>query len=90
MDDTDILILGATNRPYSIDTTVRRRFEKRIMIPLPEPEARYGMIANLIKDTPNTLTNEDIEYLAKNSDGYSGSDMSSVVKDAVYAPIRKA
>merc|ERR1719221_2230080 len=35
-----LLTLGATNTPWSIDTAIRRRFEKRIYIPLPEAEAR--------------------------------------------------
>ena len=55
-DDTGVLVLGATNIPWGLDPAIRRRFEKRIMIPLPEAEARYGMIENLIKSTPNSLT----------------------------------
>jgi vacuolar protein-sorting-associated protein 4 len=35
-----ILVLGATNTPWNIDAAMRRRFEKRIYIPLPEDSAR--------------------------------------------------
>ena len=43
-DDTGILVLGATNLPWCLDAAVRRRFEKRIYIPLPDEAARVYMI----------------------------------------------
>ena len=39
-----VLVLGATNIPWGIDSAVRRRFEKRIYIPLPELEARLNLL----------------------------------------------
>lgn len=43
-DNNGVLVLGATNLPWEIDSAVRRRFERRIYIPLPELEARARMI----------------------------------------------
>lgn len=60
-DDTGVLVLGATNLPWALDPAIRRRFERRIYISLPEEEARIGMLKRGMKDNPNTLTEEDYQ-----------------------------
>lgn len=42
-NEKDILLIGATNLPMEIDSAVRRRFEKRIYVPLPDYDARKAM-----------------------------------------------
>lgn len=49
---------GATNVPWELDPAMRRRFEKRIYIPLPEPEARSIMFKLHLGDTANTLSDQ--------------------------------
>ncbi|KAJ2089096.1 Vacuolar protein sorting-associated protein 4 [Coemansia sp. RSA 986] len=88
-DDTGILVLGATNIPWALDTAIRRRFEKRIYIPLPDPAARARMFQLHIGNTPCTLTQRDYKLLAERTDGYSGSDIAVIVRDALMQPIRK-
>nr|BBJ00880.1 vacuolar protein-sorting-associated protein 4 variant 2 [Raphidocystis contractilis] len=84
-----VLVLGATNIPWCIDSAVRRRFEKRIYIPLPDKPARQQMFKIHLGDTPNNLADSDFEELADMTEGYSGSDISVVVRDAIMEPIRK-
>mmetsp|Transcript_22169 Transcript_22169/g.36730 ORF Transcript_22169/g.36730 Transcript_22169/m.36730 type:complete len:431 (+) Transcript_22169:107-1399(+) len=84
-----ILVLGATNIPWGLDPAIRRRFEKRIYIPLPEAPARGKMFEIHIKKTPNSLTPADFQKLGEMSEGFSGSDISVVVRDAIMEPIRK-
>jgi SpoVK/Ycf46/Vps4 family AAA+-type ATPase len=43
-------VVGATNRPQDLDEAARRRLEKRLYVPLPEPAARRKIIENLMKD----------------------------------------
>ena len=84
-----LLVLGATNVPWELDPAVRRRFEKRVYIPLPEKEARIKMFQLNLGDTPNNLTEYDFDNLGEFTEGYSGSDISTLVKDALMEPIRK-
>ncbi|CAA7267731.1 unnamed protein product [Cyclocybe aegerita] len=88
-DDTGVLVLGATNIPWQLDNAIKRRFEKRIYIPLPGPEARRRMFEIHIDDTPCQLSPKDFRMLADRTDGFSGSDISIVVRDALMQPVRK-
>ncbi|EPQ61144.1 AAA-domain-containing protein [Gloeophyllum trabeum ATCC 11539] len=88
-DDTGVLVLGATNIPWHLDNAIKRRFEKRIYIPLPGPEARKRMFELHVGSTPCELTQKDYRFLADRTDGYSGSDISIVVRDALMQPVRK-
>ncbi|KAH9939015.1 AAA-domain-containing protein [Epithele typhae] len=88
-DDTGVLVLGATNIPWQLDNAIKRRFEKRIYIPLPGPEARRRMFELHVGDTPCELAMKDYRLLADNTDGYSGSDIAIVVRDALMQPVRK-
>ncbi|TNJ26507.1 Vacuolar protein sorting 4b [Giardia muris] len=85
----NLLVLGATNFPEAIDSAMLRRFEKRIEIDLPDAEARASILKNGIGDTPNTLTDADYMKLANDSEGYSGSDLSNLCKEALMMPIRE-
>ncbi|XP_070508561.1 vacuolar protein sorting-associated protein 4 [Chironomus tepperi] len=88
-DSEGILVLGATNIPWVLDSAIRRRFEKRIYIPLPEEPARMVMFKIHLGSTAHTLTEENLKQLAKNTEGYSGADISIIVRDALMQPVRK-
>ncbi|KAH8388051.1 hypothetical protein KR093_011374 [Drosophila rubida] len=89
-NDTDgILVLGATNIPWVLDSAIRRRFEKRIYIPLPEAHARLVMFKIHLGNTTHVLTEQDLKELAGKTEGYSGADISIVVRDALMEPVRK-
>lgn len=65
------------------------RFEKRIYIPLPEEMARAQMFRLHLGNTPHSLTDANIQELARKTDGYSGADISIIVRDALMQPVRK-
>ncbi|KAL9454377.1 hypothetical protein AB3S75_009881 [Citrus x aurantiifolia] len=86
-----ILLVGATNRPQELDEAARRRLTKRLYIPLPSSEARAWIIRNLLeKDGLFKLSDEDISTICKLTEGYSGSDMKNLVKEASMGPLREA
>ncbi|KAF9514516.1 hypothetical protein BS47DRAFT_1376522 [Hydnum rufescens UP504] len=88
-DDTGVLVLGATNIPWQLDNAIKRRFEKRIYIPLPGPEARRRMFELNVGSTPCELSPREYKQLGQRTEGYSGSDIAIVVRDALMQPVRK-
>lgn len=88
-DSDGVLVLGATNIPWQLDSAIRRRFEKRIYIPLPDLAARTKMFELNVGETPCSLSKEEFRTLGQMTEGYSGSDIAVAVKDALMQPIRK-
>lgn len=84
-----ILLIGATNRPQEIDEAARRRLVKRIYVPLPEKVARKSMIKNLLGEYNNTLGEEELNTIAAETDGYSGSDVFNLCREASLEPLRE-
>ena len=84
-----VLVLGATNVPWELDQAMRRRFQKRIYISLPDATARAGILRNKGSKTKNTVSEQDWVELGNASEGYSGSDMSIVVNEALMMPVRR-
>ncbi|CAK82271.1 unnamed protein product (macronuclear) [Paramecium tetraurelia] len=87
-NNDQVLILGATNLPWAIDSAIRRRFEQRIYIPLPDYKGRFYLIQNQLRKTPNCLTLDQMKELANKLDGYSGSDINNLIRDASLEQLR--
>ncbi|OIT05585.1 PREDICTED: fidgetin-like protein 1 [Nicotiana attenuata] len=86
-----ILLIGATNRPQELDEAARRRLTKRLYVPLPSSEARAWIVKSLLeKDGLFKLSDDDIVSICRLTEGYSGSDMKNLVKDASMGPLREA
>ncbi|KAF9945971.1 hypothetical protein BGZ72_000803 [Mortierella alpina] len=87
-EEDRILIVGATNRPQEIDEAARRRFQKRLYIPLPENQGRHGLILKLLEKQPHNMTAEQILDICERTAGYSGSDMTGLCREAALGPVR--
>ncbi|KAJ1971056.1 putative 26S proteasome subunit yta6 [Dimargaris xerosporica] len=98
-----VMVMGATNRPEELDEAIRRRFTRRILIPLPDAPARRQLIRTLCQmdakdghavaashpSTQTQLTTIELDSLVELTQFYSGSDIHTVGKEAALAPIRE-
>ncbi|KAI9723744.1 MAG: hypothetical protein M1812_001044 [Candelaria pacifica] len=87
-DASRVLVLAATNLPWAIDEAARRRFVRRQYIPLPEGHVRGKQLRTLIGHQKHSLSDSDIEVLVELTDGFSGSDITALAKDAAMGPLR--
>ncbi|RMJ26700.1 AAA family ATPase [Aspergillus sp. HF37] len=87
-DASRVLVLAATNMPWDIDEAARRRFVRRQYIPLPEHHVRGLQVQNLLSHQIHELSDEDIEVLVRVTEGFSGSDITALAKDAAMGPLR--
>uniref|UniRef100_A0A8C9U1X3 microtubule-severing ATPase n=1 Tax=Scleropages formosus TaxID=113540 RepID=A0A8C9U1X3_SCLFO len=87
--DDRVLVMGATNRPQELDEAVLRRFAKRVYVTLPTEETRFHLMQNLLSKHGSPLSQRELAQLARVTEGYSGSDLTALAKDAALGPIRE-
>ncbi|KAI0329052.1 ATPase [Cubamyces sp. BRFM 1775] len=83
-----ILVLGATNRPNDIDSAILRRMPKRFAIGLPDVDQREKILNLMLKDTA-LAPDFSIRTLAEKADGFSGSDLKELCRNAAMRPMRE-
>jgi transitional endoplasmic reticulum ATPase len=82
-DLRNVLIIGATNRPDIVDRALLRpgRFEKVIHVPTPDAEARRAIFDVHTRGVP-LADDIDLDELADRTEGYTGSDIEAIVREA--------
>ena len=83
-----VTVMAATNRPWDLDDALRRRFEKRVYIPLPNEKGRLQLF-NLNLKKIEIDKNINYDKLVKLTDGYSGADICNVCREASFMPMRR-
>jgi len=74
-------VIGATNKPWALDWPFIRRFQKRIIVPLPDYEARLGML-KLYTTHLKLAQDVGLDEFARLSEGFSGSDIRDICQSA--------
>uniref|UniRef100_A0A667WSE8 microtubule-severing ATPase n=1 Tax=Myripristis murdjan TaxID=586833 RepID=A0A667WSE8_9TELE len=86
--DDRVLVMGATNRPQELDEAVLRSVQCS-WVSSPPGGTRFKLLKNLLGKHGNPLTHRELSQLARMTEGYSGSDLTSLAKDASLGPIRE-
>lgn len=76
-----LFVIGATNKPWNLDSAFIRRFQKRIYIPPPDYKARVELFKLYTKKLKLDV-NVNIEELAMMTEGYSSSDIEDICREA--------
>lgn len=86
-DNEGVLFLFATNMPWALDTAFRRRIDKIIFVPLPDADAREVVVRANLKGVKHNVSDKDIRRVSDHLVDYSGSDIATIVKSAIYHPV---
>ena len=87
----NVFIIGATNRPDQIDPALLRpgRLDQLIYIPLPDEKSRYSILTAALRKSP-VASDVDLAFLAKNTHGFSGADLTEICQRAAKLAIRES
>jgi SpoVK/Ycf46/Vps4 family AAA+-type ATPase len=75
--ESQLYVIGATNKPWSLEAGFLRRFQKRIYVTLPDNASRTNLFNQYTRPL-NTESALKIDELAKITDGYSASDIKDI------------
>lgn len=84
----DVLWIFTTREPWKLDEAFLRRVERRVYIGMPRREERAHLLETLLRDIPHDITLEEMEFIAKECENFSGADLEMLVRDATMEPVR--
>jgi cell division protease FtsH len=85
-----VIVLAATNRPDVLDPALLRpgRFDRRVLVDLPEAHARRAILGVHTKDKP-LAPDVDLDRLAEQTVGFSGADLANLANEAALSAVRR-
>ncbi|MHC4473804.1 MAG: AAA family ATPase [Planctomycetota bacterium] len=85
-EDIYVLTIAATNRPWDLDPAVLSRFDKKILIPLPDEVTRRAILEIHLTKKGFELECE-LERLVELADGFSGREIESLAKEVTNSMV---
>lgn len=86
--NSQVMVLGATNKPQNIDSAILRRMPRTFEVPLPNVDGRLSILQLLTKDE-NVEPDTNLPKIANWTVGYSGSDLKELCKAAAMVGVRE-
>jgi SpoVK/Ycf46/Vps4 family AAA+-type ATPase len=85
------VVVAAAGALQDCDPALLRRFSRRIQVPLPTEQERHCFFQAMLSrpEVAAELSEQDMQQLAQQTSGYSGSDLAAVCRLAVMAPVRE-
>jgi SpoVK/Ycf46/Vps4 family AAA+-type ATPase len=86
-----VVIIGATNRPNSIDSALRRpgRFDREFEIGIPSPDSRFDILSILLESINHSLIPKEIRDISDKAHGYVGADLAAICREAGLNAIKR-
>jgi len=86
----NVIVIAATNRPNAVDPALRRpgRFDRELEIPLPDKQGRLEILQIHTRNMPLSK-DVDLDRLADMTHGYTGADLSALVREAAMNALRR-
>jgi SpoVK/Ycf46/Vps4 family AAA+-type ATPase len=90
-NNANVLVIAATNAPWSVDSALRRpgRFDRVLFVPPPDEAARFEILRLHLRERP-VAKDVDVGELAKKSVDFSGADLFDLVERAAERPLVEA
>lgn len=88
-DKNYVLTIGATNVPWNIDGAILRRFQKRVLVPLPDKTAREKILEINIHKNGHT-TDVSLTDLVNKTEGFSGRGIRDLCESAITRMIQRS
>jgi SpoVK/Ycf46/Vps4 family AAA+-type ATPase len=83
-----IIVVAATNRPEDCDPALVRRFSIRVVVGLPSLHDRRRIVKRFLKGIESSISKEQLGDIAAATEGWSGSDIRFLTREAAMAPVR--
>ena len=89
---SQVMVLGATNRPWEVDEAVLRRLPQSFLVGLPDQKQRESILSKMLEGEvmdESVYAGQGIRKLGEKTSGFSGSDLKQLCTNAAYYPIRE-
>ena len=87
--NSHVFVMAATNRLCDLDEAIVRRFERRVVVPLPDKQVRLDMITYYMSTIASCLSDADFDSIVVRSGGWNGSDVLQLCREVAMIPVRE-